>query len=50
MFPYAYKLKKKQVSIRGRRHWDFRPICSSRCHKISKFNNKCTPTISERYH
>ena len=48
----------KQLSITGRSHWDytfmgdFRSHCSSRLHKSSffNFNNKCTPTISERYH
>ena len=30
--------------------WDFKSRCSSRLHTISQFNNKCTPTISERYH
>jgi len=29
---------------------DFRSHCSSRLHRISSFNDKCTPTISERCH
>jgi len=47
----AYKLKKLLEEALGLYFlWDFRSHCSSRWHKISSFNDKCTPTISERYH
>jgi len=54
MFPCAYKLKNKfhfeEEGIRNIFLWDFRSSYSLRLHKISQFNNKCTPTISERCH
>ena len=50
----AYKLKDKfQLGEEGISYillWDFRSRYSSRLHKITYFNNKCTPTVSERYH
>jgi len=53
MFLYAYKLKDKfqlgEESIRNISFWDFKSRYSSRFHKISLFNDKCTSTISERY-
>jgi len=52
MSPHAFKLKNKfQLEEEGIGNvllWD---LCyRSRSHKISKFHNKCTPTIIERYH
>jgi len=51
MFPYTYKSKKIQLGVAGIGNivlWEFRSRCSSRLHKILKFNDKCTPTISGR--
>jgi len=54
MFPYAYILKYKfqlkEEGIEITHLAGFRFRCSSRLCKIFYLNNKCTPTISERYH
>ena len=53
MFHYANKLKNKlqleKQKIENTFLWDFRSRCSSRC-KNSYSENKCTSTISGKYH